>query len=406
MGSFIVDDANDPDAQGGVQTLIIGQYGTGKSSLMVQMAQKSQYVVKGSKKRYIHNLINGLPTTQYNCRSTTAIWRIRDADLWASMLPGNWKYPGGKKCRVFIHKGDIGRVTPFVMDGNRKPIAVPNLDEIWTYDTSDDLVDHLLIGGINLVVEPQEYRLSANLCDVLLKARAEYVGKAVDERTRDDLEDTPARVRGRGRPLKKKDYSLYAVKPAVWWFDMFNSLMTRWGGLPVIILSDESDDYLAQLASDSHFWLISQWTSWARDFRKLNISMVNSCHGWGLLHDLIYKRSNIKLLMRGTKKSENTQIHYTRMFSQLQTGSMIAEQTNVDFGIAVFGKLSGTVTVRIDGLSGSSRFFDEVTAKEISSHYHIHRPEDTKSAEATTPGPVENLNMKEFVVSEEEEKEE
>ena len=34
LGSFIVDDANDPDAQGGIQTLIIGQYGTGKSSLL------------------------------------------------------------------------------------------------------------------------------------------------------------------------------------------------------------------------------------------------------------------------------------------------------------------------------------------------------------------------------------
>lgn len=50
LETFITDDSNDPDGQGGVQSLIIGEYGCGKSTLMLQMAQQAQYIVRGSKR--------------------------------------------------------------------------------------------------------------------------------------------------------------------------------------------------------------------------------------------------------------------------------------------------------------------------------------------------------------------
>jgi hypothetical protein len=217
------------------------------------------------------------------------------------------------------------------------------------------------------VLEPQQYRLSPGLCNILLQSRAEYVGKSQNDSEKDDLEDVP--IKGRGRPLKVKDYSLHAVKPAVFWFDVINSLMTRWGGRPIMAILDEADDFLSQISSDAHWWLISAYTSWARDFRKLNISVVVSCHGWGLLHDLIYKRANVKLMMRGTKKSENTMIRYTRIFARLERGMMISEKSNVEFGIAVFRKVPGTIMCRIDGLEGASRFFSDYKARKIRASY-------------------------------------
>lgn len=136
-----------------------------------------------------------------------------------------------------------------------------------------------------------------------------------------------------------------------------------------MVILDEADDFLSQISSDAHWWLISSYTSWARDFRKLNLSVVVSCHGWGLLHDLIYKRANVKLMMRGTKKSENTMIKYTRIFARLDRGMMISEKSNVEFGIAIFRKVPGTIMCRIDGLAGASRFFSDYVAKKIRASY-------------------------------------
>lgn len=380
LETFITDDANDPDGQGGVQSLIIGEYGCGKSTLMLQMAQQAQYVVRGSKQGYIHGIVHNSPKNNHKTKPATVIWRIRDADGWPTLLPGNWiSQNQGKPVKVFVHKDDINKITFFRFDQDHQHTPIPNLKEIATYDVSDDIVDQLLEGGINCVLEPQQYRLSPGLCNILLQSRAEYVGKSPNDTDKDDLEELP--TKGRGRPLKVKDYSLHAVKPAVFWFDMINSLMTRWGGRPVTVILDEADDFLSQISSDAHWWLISAYTSWARDFRKLNISVVVSCHGWGLLHDLIYKRANVKLMMRGTKKSENTMIRYTRIFARLDRGMMISEKTNVEFGIAIFRKVEKTIMCRIDGLAGASRFFNDEIAKKIRSSYNLN-PQQAKTNSA------------------------
>jgi hypothetical protein len=381
LESFITDDATDPEGQGGCQSIAMGEYGSGKTTLMLEMAENAHYVARGSKRGYIHALVHGKSTKGFKIKPTTVLWRIRDADGWPVLIPENWlqRYPGScpKPVKVFVYKDDINHITFFHKDTDHNPTAIPNMPKVLTYSDADNLIDQMEEGAIHCVLEPQEYRLSKNLCSVVEQSLAEYSGGAqMDDRQKDDLENMPKK--GRGRPIRVKDFSKIAIVSGVFWFDVTNSLMTRWGGKPVHVLADESDDYASQLSSAAHYHLVSKYCSWARDFRKLNISTTMSCHGWGLLHDQIYKRANIKIMMRGCKKSENCLIKYTRIFSGLERGFFIVERSNIEFGVFHFPPIINMMQCRIDGLHGASRFFSDYIARKIRSKY-LPNPSETST---------------------------
>ena len=377
LSAFISDDANSPGGSGSNQVLLVGEYGSGKSTLMVHLAQDAVYLERGSKKQFIYRYVHNLPIDKFKIRNTTVLWRIRDADYFPSFFDGNSQkcFPGRqcKKAHIFIHEEDAERITFFRFGKDKKPEALPNMPEIETYKDTPDLVDKIHEGHINCILEYQQYRLSSELNNAVLEATAEYVGKQVDDKAKDEL-DSAQKKPGRGRPRKIKDFTQHAIRAAVMWVDIYRAIMTRWGSKPIAIFCDEFDDALPQICSGPHWHVAQAWSQWARDFRKLNISSVISTHGWGLLHPSVYARCNVKLMMRGTKKSEaNTQIRYTRSFSNLDTGLMIADN-GTEFGIAPFSKIDYLVQGRVDGLIGSSPAFSAETAKEIRAQYSLKSP--------------------------------
>ncbi|WP_292427490.1 hypothetical protein [Methanoregula sp.] len=372
--TFIMDDATSSTGSGGVQTAILGSFGQGKSTLMAWMAEYSRYMRVGSKESYISRLVHHGNILKYETSPTTVLWRCRDLDLWPVLIPANWneRIPDmpAKELALFVNENDIDDICFFCYDRDHKPIPVPNLPAIQTYTTADDLIGKIHEGSINIVLEPQKYRLSPRLCGLLAEARNEFdAGVKPDER-KDDLVDIPKR--GRGRPLKikePKDYSQHAIKSGCFWFDVTAATMAIFGNKPIMMIWDEADDFLSAASSDAHWWLININSELQRDFRKANISTVVSSHGFALLHDSAYKRATHRILLPGVKASKNTMVRYTQIISRLPKGHFIIEIQNKEFGVCKFGRIPYVIQSKIDGMKNSFRALDGDQKARIYAEY-------------------------------------
>jgi hypothetical protein len=357
LETFITDDALATGGTGGIQSMILGSFGTGKSTMLCWQAQLANYVTRGGKDSYIWSIIKkNKDKSSYKTEPTTVIWRCRDLDIWITMIPQNWKQrvPGiaPKKIAVFVHKDDYKNITFFTYDKDKHPMAVPYLPRVQTYSSTDDLVKQLKEGYLHIVLEPQHYRLSDRLCSLVMQAKSDF--QPDDQKDdMDDMGDQPVK-RGRGRPAKPIDYSQHAVKSGTFWFDVTAAVMSLWGNKPVLFIWDEADDFLSSASADVTWWLIVIFTELQRDFRRCNISVILTSHGWNLLHDSCYKRATHRILLPGIKAGgKNTMIRKTSTINNLSKGQFISEIASREFGIGRFSPIPDTMLCKIDGLKNS-----------------------------------------------------
>lgn len=370
---FILDDSNSTGGTGGVISILIGTYGSGKSTLLTLLAENSVNIRRGTKVSYAYHIRNNLSLKHFKAEQSTVIWRARDLDSFGSLIPENWKerFPDSnpKPLKLFVHRNDIKHITFFTYK-NGQPVPVPNLPEPIIYNSCDDVIDNLQENGINIVLEEQNYRLSPRMCAIVQQSKAEYVGDAGKE---DCAKDEPEpKQRGRGRPPKRiNDYSQHAVPAACMQFDLIASIMAKRAGEPTFFIADEIESFLPATVSDIHWWM-SRWltTDMMRDFRKSNLTFVGSTHGWTFLHDVFYKRSEIRLMLKGTEKSKYTRIYQQSIFDGLEKGFVVPEMVGTGFGIAHFPPIPHPIQVRIDGLANSSRSLTDEKAIEIREVYH------------------------------------
>lgn len=292
-------------------------------------------------------------------------------DTWITMIPKNWRkrVPGipPKKIAVFVHKDDYDDITFFTYDKDNKPMPIPNMPEIQTYTSADNLVSQLKEGYLHIVLEPQHYRLSGRLCSLLMEAKSDF---QPDDKKKDMEDDDEPKKRGRGRPKAEIDYSQHAVKPGTFWFDMTAAVMSLWGNKPILFIWDEADDFLSSASADVAWWLIVIFTELQRDFRKCNISVILTSHGWNLLHDSCYKRATHRILLPGIKAGgKNTMIRKTSTINNLPKGQFISEISSREFGIGKFSAIPDTILCKIDGLKNSFAALNGVQRKQIRKYY-------------------------------------
>ena len=357
LETFITDDALATGGTGGIQSMVLGSFGTGKSTLLCWQAQMGCYVTKGGKDSFIWSVIKKeRDKSSYKTRPTTIVWRCRDLDIWITMIPQNWRerVPGiqPKKIAVFVHKEDYDDITFFMYDKEKKPMAVPNMPEVQTYKSTDNLITLLREGYLNIVLEPQHYRLSERLCSLVMQAKSDFQPDDAKD-VFDELGDMP-RKRGRGRPSKPIDYSQHAVKSGTFWFDVTAAVMSLWGNKPILFIWDEADDFLSSASADVTWWLIVIFTELQRDFRRCNLSVILTSHGWNLLHDSCYKRATHRILMPGIKAGgKNTMIRKTSTINNLLKGQFISEIASREFGIGKFSAIPNSMLCKIDGLKNN-----------------------------------------------------
>lgn len=371
----ITEDSLKASGSGGVQSLILGSFGTGKSTLLLWIAQLARYMERGGRDSYISNIIHHGNLNGFKTKPTTVLWRCRDMDNWILAIPENWKerVPNvpSKKVAVFVHKDDYEAVSFFMFDKKGKPAPVPNMPAIQPYASADELISIIKEGAINIVLEPQTYRLSKRLADLVSQAKSRYVG-ALDtpDSDKDDIDETPVK-RGRGRPVKPKvveDYSEYSVKSGFFWVDVVAAAMSG-GNRPIMFIWDEADDFLSAASADVGWWAIQVLTEMQRDFRKANISVVLTSHGWNLLHDSVYKRCTHRIYFPGVRSGKNTMVRQTAIISGLLKGQFIAEKKDEFFGLGKFSRIPNPMQAKIDGLKNTFTALSPEQKAEIRAAY-------------------------------------
>jgi hypothetical protein len=187
----------------------------------------------------------------------------------------------------------------------------------------------------------------------------------------DDMGDQPIK-RGRGRPSKPIDYSQHAVKSGTFWFDVTAAVMSLWGNKPILFIWDEADDFLSSASADVMWWLIVIFTELQRDFRRCNLSVILTSHGWNLLHDSCYKRATHRILLPGIKAGgKNTMIRKTSTINNLSKGQFISEIASREFGIGRFSVIPDTMLCKIDGLKNSFLALTGEEKKQIRQLYEV-----------------------------------
>lgn len=370
---LITDPSDSELSAGGTQSVIIGSFGTGKSTLMAEFAEYSD-CTNDSKLPLMHARLfrDFEKLKKLKSLPTSVIYRLRDSDIWPVLIPENWieRYPSDfrvpKNLKLFLHENDKN-ILFYTYNKAHKPIPVPNMPQINTYTDAMDLVRKLEVGAINAVLEPQDYYLSENLIDYIRIIRSE------ERPTKLKPSLVPSGRRPVGRPSIKKeprDYSNVAVKPAVFWFDVMNAVKTGFHGQPIQCIFDEADDFISATSSDTHWWLVYDFAERYRDLRKNNISTIISTHSWDMLFYAIPKRASYRIMLPGTISTPKfTMIRKTEIFSHLPAGHYIIEKSFKEFGIDRFSRIPKPIMCKIEGLRGDSRGLTNEQVKEIIASY-------------------------------------
>jgi hypothetical protein len=376
---WVTDDSTSSTGSGGIQSLVLGSFGTGKSTLLARIAKQAIYLERGNKDVFIELAVKNQPIPKhYKIKPTTVLWRCRDQDPWVMLIPQNWKERTGvrgKPVSVFVHESDIDTITFYMYDKDHNPSPIPNMPPVTAYNSADDLVGKIHEGHINVVVEPQTYRFSKRLSDLVKEAKSDYAGKTnIPDNEKDSFNETfnEGKKRPVGRPKaerKIEDYSLHSVKSGFFWIDMTSAVMSLFKNNPILFILDEGDDFLSANSADISWWAISCYTEMLRDFRKANLSTIISSHGFSLLHDSIYKRMTHKILLPGVKPGKNSMIRQASIINNLSRGRFIAEVTNRFFGVAVFSRIPDPIQARIDGLKNTYRALTDEQATKIRRAY-------------------------------------
>lgn len=312
-------------ATGGVFGMVLGMMSSGKSTLLVQNAQFVQHVAGMSDKWTVKNLKNGFVPE-------TVIWRGLEYDHWDCLIPEYWArsfpdYDSPKPIRLHIHHKD--RLKFYVQAGKKRYELMLSAEDVRYYDTSEDLYENILHGGINVVYEPQEYYLSEKTLNRILasqlKKESEY----------DDME--PVRA-----------------PSAMWWYDFIETLpriKARHEFFTLIL--DEADDIFPFGAQGATWHLIGWFTRTIIHLRKNNISIIIATQDVNLTDHRIYDRVMYFVWLEGSRPKSRISMIHINLVRTLIRGWGLIEYGNRSFGRFRWQQIpKQPPVVQVVGLSG------------------------------------------------------
>ena len=388
LAAITHDDGQFASDGGGKSTLMLAAPGKGKTTLLCQSAQISKYV-HGNKHDFIQALVQGEPLDNFKVFLETVIWRIRDFDAFANIIPENWMHSfpewrsSVKKMHIWIHEDD--HPIFYCYNYKKQPLPIKNLPPVEFYKDADDLMRRLHWGAINAVLEPQTYHLSEMLIQKLREKKMDYDDDTIEDMQGEDEDDEddgryrkrkrPVATRGRsarGRRRKevrgsRDDYAKREVSPAYFWFDLIHTAMEANKTRHVHFCIDEWDD-IAEARSEGDIWkLLDDLASDWKTLRKSNISAELSTHQTDYVDWRILKRIDYFIWMKGAIVHPSySMLREQSIVSNLPMGTFIIEEKKVNFGIETFDKIPRKQPdVRIDGLKGQTPRLTLNQANEI-----------------------------------------
>jgi hypothetical protein len=362
---------------GGKSTLYLGQPGKGKSTLMCHAAQMSRCMHNGSKIEFIGDLLAKNDLSKYSGKiyQETVIWRARDMDSFGNIIPENWQtsYKGAmgstKDMYLWVHENDTN-VIFYSYNHKRQEIPVKGLPAPQFYTDAEDLIKRLHWGAINVVLEPQTYKLSQTLIQKLREKKMDINANDDRENERKKLQKSKASHVKKSTKALFTEYERREVSPSYFWFDLIHVAKSQNKDRHIMFSLDEVDD-IFEARSEGDVWkLIEMLANDWKDLRKHNISTNLSTHEIDFIDWRILPRIDYIVWMTGARLHARSSIKVQSLVSNLPIGMFLIEQRGITFGQNTFGKIPlSQPAVRIDGLKGEDFNLTEGVARKLLQKY-------------------------------------
>lgn len=270
---------------GGVTVGIFGSKGSGKTTFLLTLANKI-----GCYNPYVQD--------SDDVEFETIIWRGRDADYWT--------WFDKRRVTLFIHRDDLETIQ--FKNDLLQTLDANLLPAIKTYTSIKNLYANLVKGGINVVYEPRNYKITPNIKKMVQKRGI----------TGDDLFKTDE------------------VDPVIFWFEFMYWLVKNKSLDFMTIIFDEADELFPTSPAGAR-WHLNLWAKDViKDLRKRNITLIIATHAYTDIDGRIMPKLQYKIYMKGSV-TPNTSLVSRQAPLMLQQGIFYIERDA--WGLARFDKI-------------------------------------------------------------------
>ncbi|MBP2147253.1 hypothetical protein J2129_002766 [Methanofollis sp. W23] len=297
-------------AYGGTMTGLVGKFGSGKSTFIVQLEQAATYLPAP----YNKHSSGGAPKYP-----ETVIHRGLENDHWNCQIPQNFQksFPDAKHVKPLrVHLYYKDRLAWYEeRDRKRYQIQLQPIEEITTYGTVEDLYSNLLMGGINIVYEPREYYLPPEVLDRIMAA----------DLTRQ----------------KKRPTEAVRAPSAIWWYEFLEALIRlKYQDEFFLISIDEAHQVFPACARGDLWHLVGWFSETMISFRKNNISMMIGTQDTNDMDYRVTDRLSYYIWLRGSRPKSRISMVSTRLIGILpRHGWAILEEPKERFGRLPFTRI-------------------------------------------------------------------
>lgn len=294
---------------GGQFVNLVGPFGKGKSTLLMQAAQYVRHLDYTLSKETARRkkFVKEYPET--------VIMRGLSDDHWNCLIPKNWKnsfpeYGKPKPLVIHIHTDDAYEFYEISIEKKRKINSELNIKK---YNKVEELFDNIRMGAINVVYEPSDYYLTPNTLRKLNQSKL----KEYDE-----------------SELSKK----IPAQPQIFWFEFIEFICSETQGAFVTIIIDEFHLVAPAYMQGDLFHMVTWLTHKIIHMRKKNISMMISTHDENLIDYRIKERIMTKIWFKGAVP-KNSMIVLSLLRHLEDIGQAIIEERNIEFGKFEFNRI-------------------------------------------------------------------
>jgi len=310
---------------GGLRVACIGPMRAGKTTLALETIPKFYHIDGVKKEDWFKN-----PNPD-KAHQETVVYRGRKLDYWNAFNHHHYKkcFPNvePRKLRIFVWHLDV--VTFFEEDEKEEVMKPIKGLDVYRYVSQEDLYEHLIEGGINVVYVPNDYKLSKFLKVALNEMRmlqpdsSEYL-----------TED-----------------SVVSVINETFWYDLFyymlgleNSDNGEVNGRrrlrSITFFFDEAHQIFPANQPKPFWYLIENFAENALiDSGRLNLTIYANIHALNLVHWKVLQRFDTFIWLFGSKPDKSYSMVNDKVPRNLKQGEFIIEEKQKQFGSGTFKQI-------------------------------------------------------------------